>query len=263
MFDRFFSFTAGDLLRELRRLGVREGDTLIVHSAYSRFAGFQGGVAEAIAALQAAVGLEGHLLMPTMPFSGSALDYANSGETTDLARTPSRMGALTEVYRKRPDVIRSIHPTHPVAIGGPRAARFAEGHYLAESPCGKGTPFHRLLEAGGKTLLAGVSISCMTFFHHMEEVLEPDMPFSPFTPGWFELKTRDAAGRDYSTRTRLFDRSLSERRELARLIPPLERAGEWRTGRAGRLDLAVVSAAAALEAGRELARRGRYCYREH
>ena len=258
---RFFAFDAKQLVETLRRMGVHPGDTVIAHSSFARFEGFTGRISEAIQALQDAVGQGGTLLMPTIPFSGSALDYVQSGQVTDVLRTPSRMGLLTEVFRRLPGAVRSIHPTHPIAARGQRAAELVADHYRAETPCGKNSPFEKLLQSEGKILLAGVDIRCMTFFHYVEELLELSMPFSPFTTEWFELSTKGPTGEILHTRTRLFDPVISSNRDTRLMIKPLRRAGFWHEGRVGRLSLVVLSAADVVKTLSEMSNRGRYCYR--
>jgi aminoglycoside 3-N-acetyltransferase len=257
----FFSFTADDLLATLRRLGIERGDVLIAHTSFARFAGFRGGVADAIRTLQAAVGEKGALLIPTLPFEGAAIDYVKSGAVTDIAQTPSRMGFITEVFRRLPGVTRSVHPTHPIAIWGKDAVLIAAGHHAAASPCGTGTPFDQLLQRKGKILLAGVSIRSMTFFHRVEELLEADMPFSPFTATWFETTTKGPDGAIYATRMRLFDPKVSARRDCELMIEPLKRRGFWREARVGRLDLVVLHASEVVDTLRAMAASGEFCYR--
>lgn len=257
----FFSFTPEDFLQALKKVGIRPGDAVMVHSSYASFEGFAGGVSDVIQKLQEAVGESGTLLQPTMPFSGRALDYARSGQITDVRKTPSKMGLLTELFRRRTGVIRSVHPTHPIAAWGRGAAAMTVDHYKSLTPCGAGSPFHRLLEADGKTLLAGVDINSMTFFHYIEERLEPVMPFSPFTSEWFDLDVRGADGILYRTHTRLYDGAVSSRRDLFPLREPLRRIGGWQECRVGRLRLISIPAAAALSAAEGMAAKKEFCYR--
>lgn len=258
--NRFHAFTPADLVAAIRLLGVRPGDSLIAHTSFAEFAGFQGGIGEAIQALQAAVTEQGTLLIPTLPFSGSAYEYAKSGAITDMKRTPSRMGFITEIFRRGPGVVRSIHPTHPIAAWGAQAAELTAGHYAAETPCGRNSPFHRLLEANGKILLAGVDVRAMTFFHYLEEHLEPQMPFSPFTKEWFDLQTRGIDGQLYPTRTRLYAPEFSAKRDVQLMIPALRDAGAWHEAKVGRLNLIVLAARDVVTVGESLSRQGKYAY---
>ena len=83
--------------------------------------------------------------------------------------TPSNVGTLTNVFRRRPGAVRSLHPTHSIAAIGPRAVALTEGHERDTTPCPAGGPYGRLREWGGKILIVGVGLECCTFFHGCEQ----------------------------------------------------------------------------------------------
>jgi aminoglycoside 3-N-acetyltransferase len=256
----FQGFDSAQLLAALHRVGVAPGSVVMVHSSFDAFAGFHGGALDVLRALQSAVGEHGVLMMPTIPFEGLAVDYARSGQVFDVRRTPSRVGLLTELLRRMPDTVRSVHPTHSVAIWGENAARLAEGHAAAATPCGRGSPYHRLLERNGKILFLGADISVLTFIHTLEEVFEPMLPRSPFTTEWFQLTSRDASNALVTTNTRLFDPALARRRRLERLLPPLRSLGAWNEARVGTLRMALVGCDELRRAYQQLCDTQRYCY---
>ena len=259
--ERFHPFSGQDLLAALHRLGVAPGDVLMVHASYASFAGFQGTVGGAIRTLQSAVTEEGALLMPTLPFSGTAVEFVTNVPVTDLKRAPSHMGLLSDMFRRLPNVTRSIHATHPVAGWGRRAAALLDEHAMAATPCGVHSPYHKLLEADGKILLAGVSIAVLTFLHCTEELLERQLPVRPFTARIYELRARDSRGAVHVTRSRLYDPAVSARRFGDPLIEPLKRRGWWRETRVGRLPLVLLRAREVLETVEDLAREEVFCYR--
>ena len=256
----FSGFDKSDLLDVLRKVGAKAGDVLMVHSSYDKFGGFQGTPRDAVEMLQEAVSPGGTIMMPTMPFTGSAHEWVESGQILDVRRTPSRMGLLTEVFRRSPGVIRTVHPTHPVAICGPHAADLSRDSHRTATPCGYPSPFAKLVDVHGKSLLLGTGIEVMTFFHSVEEWLEPEMPFSPFTEETYELQTRDAEGNLVPSRMRLMNRQYSSRRRVAIMRQELERQGEWRELMAGRLSVLLVDAGAALKAAQAMAKQGVFCY---
>src|SRR5438094_9016282 len=88
----FCAFTPADLQRALWQLGVLPGDVLMVHSAFDRFLGFHGGPVDVIRALQEVVGPGGTLIMPTMPFRGTAIEYALGDPAFHAAPTGARSG---------------------------------------------------------------------------------------------------------------------------------------------------------------------------
>ncbi len=254
------SFSSADLLRTFRTLGIGPGDTLLVHSSLDQFGAYTGKPTDVLTVLQEAIGPSGTLLLPTLPFTDSAVEYVRGAGVFDVERTPSKMGLLTELFRRMPGVIRSIHPTHAVAIKGAAAAELASGHSEAKTPCGRGTPYARLLERSGKILFLGCDIRAMTFFHSIEELLEPRMPFSPFTEQEYVLESRDAQGRLWVTRTRLFDPAYSSKRNLKKLIPVLQQQGAWKEKRVSTLYILLLQAQQVLTACETLASRGIYCY---
>jgi aminoglycoside 3-N-acetyltransferase len=256
----FRSFSPNDLFQCLRHLGIAYGDTVIAHSSFDAFAGFAGKPSDVIAMLQGAIGPEGTLLMPTLPFSGTAVEYVRNGPVFDVRRTPSRMGLITELFRRSPGVLRSVHPTHPVAVWGANSASTIAGHHEAKTPCGKGTPYLGLLERHGKILLLGVDIGSMTFYHGVEEILEARLPASPFTQRVFHLTSKRADGVLLQTETRLFEPAISRRRNLYKLVPELKRRGAWRMQRVGGLSVILLDAEDVMAAVSSMADRGIFCY---
>lgn len=256
----FRAFTPVDLERALRDLGLGEGDSVLMHSAYDSFRGFTGKPSDVIAVVQRILSPSGLLMMPTIPFTGTAVDHVARTPVFDVARTPSRVGLLTEIFRRSPDVVRSVHPTHSVAIWGGAAADIARGHEFAATPCGAGSPYVALLDRGGKVLLAGADIASLTLYHALEEALEGRLPASPFTDERYLLRSRLPDGTEVTTTTRLFKPQMSRRRNLYKLEPELKQRGAWRERRVGGLPLIALDASDIREATFALAGRGIYCY---
>jgi len=213
---RFRSFGPADVTNTLTRLGVRDGDVLMVHCGWNRFAGFDGALKDLIAAIHSVVGTNGTVLMPTMAFSGSAIDYALDDPLFDYRRTPSAMGLLSEVYRRDPSVIRSQHPTHSVAGRGPLAEMLLCEHHLADNPCGAGTPWARLIDVRAKIAFLGVTTQTNTFAHCVQALLEPEWAeldaekrtlLSGLTAERYPIRTRLESGEEFVCHTRLFDRT--------------------------------------------------------
>jgi len=258
--NAFKSFTPQDLRQTLSGLGALNGDTLLVHSSFDAFEGFQGKPTDVIAVLQGLVGADGLLMMPTMTFSGTAVEFARSKALFDVARTPSRMGLLTELFRRSPGVVRSVHPTHPLAMWGHDASAVALGHHLARTPCGAGTPFEALLQRQGKIVLLGTDISVLTFYHFLEETLEAALPLAPFTSELFHMQSRTRDGQMLDTHCRLFEPASSRRRNLYKLVPRLKKMGAWREAKVGGLKIVVLGTADVDAAVRGMVQQGVYCY---
>lgn len=265
---RMCAFTAADLRATLAELGVSAGDVVMVHSAFDKFLGFRGGPGDVIRVLQEAVGVRGTLLMPTIPFRGTAIEYARGEPVFDARRSVSRMGLITEVFRRCPDVVRSRHPTHSVAAWGARADAIIAWHEYSGTPCGRLTPYGRLHEYDGKLLLAGVSANAMTFGYYVAEELAPRLPVRVLTDETYALRWTDAAGGVHVSHVHLFAPGLDH--DVSPLVAELKRRGQWserrvgaRLGAFGGLRLAVVQARDYYETAAALAERGKFLSGSH
>ena len=87
----------------------------------------------------------------------------------DVLYTPVCIGLLPELFRKRPDVHRSWHPTHSVAAFGADAEEFVRGDENCPTPCARDSAWGRLYDRDTYVLLVGVELNRMTFFHGVEE----------------------------------------------------------------------------------------------
>jgi len=161
-----------DIIFALKDLGLAKGDIVLVHSSLSSFGYVEGGADSVIDALMEVVGKDGGILMPSFPaFIGGEYGLVeNNNIIFDLRVSPSAMGKITDVFWRKPGVRRSIHPTHPVAAWGARALQVIRGHQNCLCSCGEGSPFHKNCLVGGKILLIGVTHSCNTTLHTIEDV---------------------------------------------------------------------------------------------
>jgi aminoglycoside 3-N-acetyltransferase len=131
-----------------------------------------------------------------------------------VRRSPSRMGLLTEVFRRGKDVRRSLSPTHPLLAWGDRAEMFLAGHNETDRSFGPGSPFQRLLELEGKVLCIDAVPETVTFTHFLEDRIQDQLPFALYEPGHLPGRVIDADGRVHVVPTRvLSDESRKHRHE--------------------------------------------------
>ena len=178
------------------------------------------------------------------------------GPVFDARHTVSRMGLITEVLRRAPGVVRSVHPTHSVAVWGSRADTIIAGHELAETPCGRLTPYGKLLDYDGKILLAGVPPSTMTFCYFVAEDLEPRLTVPVLTPERYPMRWKDQQGTVRVSNLRLFSPRLDH--DLSPLVGELKRRNAWRERRVGSLRLMLLRARDVYDAAVALAARGMF-----
>lgn len=143
-------YDVADLARDLDRAGIAAGENLIVHSSLKSIGRTADGARTVVDALLSVLGPRGNLMVPTYTYS---LPIWNA-EPFDYVASKSRVGAITEEVRSRPESIRSFHPTHSVCVIGPDAKAIVENH-LHFTPIGRHSPFDRMLARNAKILMLG------------------------------------------------------------------------------------------------------------
>jgi len=117
----------------LGELGLARGDVVLVHSDLRKLDSPRElvklpgcGADLVIDAFLETVGPDGLVVFPTFTRAFAPGEPGPSGEVYDPAATPSRVGSITNAFLRRPGVVRSAHPTHPVAALGRRAREFCD-----------------------------------------------------------------------------------------------------------------------------------------
>lgn len=170
------------LAQMLRDIGLGAGDSVIVHSSLRSLGPVESGPEGVIDALLEAVGPHGNLMLPTFNYS-----HPLPQPHYDRVATACRTGAIPETGRKRPEAIRSLHPTHSVAVIGPDARELTDDH-LSVRAFGVGSPIDRLAQRGGKVLLLGVGHTSNSTIHVGEEHGGLPKPPKDYHPGAFAAK---------------------------------------------------------------------------
>ena len=168
--------TRSRLTADLRRLGVRAGGITMAHTRMSALGWVVGGSETVVRAL--------------LDVSGTVMVYASWADhvytledrpreyrAAYLAEPPlwdpatgevdPDYGRIPERVRTWPGALRSVHPEASVVAVGPRAAWLTEPH---EDGYGAGSPFARLVEAGGDVLMLGAPLETVTLLHHAEAI---------------------------------------------------------------------------------------------
>ena len=154
---------------DLSALGIKKGDDVLVHSAYKKLGGAEGGIDTVIDALISTVGDSGTILFPTLSYEYVNPNPPVNNNVFDVLNTPCCVGAMPNVFMKRDGVERSLHPTHSVAAIGARQNEYIKDHLSDSQPVGKNSPFFKLSQMGGKIMFLGCSISSNTSMHGVEE----------------------------------------------------------------------------------------------
>jgi aminoglycoside 3-N-acetyltransferase len=259
--DLLLRFGPAELAEGLSRVGVQRGDTLLVHSSLRYASGFTGGPQEIVECLLRAVGDDGNLLMVSLPFRTSSYEHLKNDPLFDVRRTPSQMGIISEIFRRRNGVRRSVHPTHPVLAFGKDADWLVQDHETSETPCGPGTPFARFRELGGKVLFYDVPFDTFTFIHHIEDLLQSSLPFPVYRDEPMPGRVLDQQGRPMVVPTRVFSELAVTTRKPEVLERRLRMKKLLRQGRVGRTTLMLVTSEDATREALEMAAQGIFFYR--
>ena len=205
--------TAEKVTEALRAVGVKEGDTLLVHSGLTNFGHMT--TDTAIDALRTAVGEGGTFLVPVFarPYIGfegvvntsnifRPYDTRPNGALRDAA---INTGALARAMAARSDVSRSGHVSHEWAALGKDAEELTAGHALLDAPTGATSPLKKVLDKHGSVVFLGCGIGSNTFLHLLETL--HDVPY--LNPAL--LKYIDAKG---EPRTALIEKHLPGHRNF-------------------------------------------------
>jgi aminoglycoside 3-N-acetyltransferase len=165
-----------EILEFFRSAGIVAGSVTMVHSDSKAIERVGWAPSEFLDLLQRAVGPEGTLMMP----SHAALQTVGDLKVYDPRRCPSTVGLLTELFRRRPGVRRSLFPLSPVAACGPLAAEMLDEHADSWAPHDEKSPYYKMIARGSKVLCVGVPLDRMTLIHVAEDVLREQWPVGNF-----------------------------------------------------------------------------------
>ncbi len=143
-----------------------EGKPVTVHCSLKAIGEIEGGGETLLSALKACFAANGGLLViPTHTWDDRILD---------LRAPRTCIGALPDIAARQTDGVRSLHPTHSVAVFGDeeKARAFTAGDAAADSPTDPRGSYGKLLYEDGYIFLVGVGQEKNTFIHCMEEMLD-------------------------------------------------------------------------------------------
>ncbi len=255
--------TKGQVIQDLRKLGIEKGEVILVHSSLKSIGFVEGGTETVIDALMETVGTHGTLAMPCLSLSGPMVETLEHSSIFDPKRTPSTVGAITEAFRKRQGVHRSIHPTHSISAWGAKAEWITSGHENAGTNFGPGTPLHKIMEEGGLILGLGVDFGPVTFVHVIEDTLN-EFPLRVYSDKEYTAKVITNDGREKEMKVKAHDPVVASTRidkKQSKWIRGffteyLTTAGFLRTGYVGQAKCWIIKAKDLFEAQRELLKEG-------
>ncbi len=165
---------AQDICRAVASLGVRPGATVLFHSSLKSFGRVENGADDVIDGFLAAVGEEGTVVVPTLTMK----DFENAYHTWHIDK-PSDTGLITEVFRRRPDALRSDQATHAVSAIGVNARLLTATHgqtgrrygIYGDTPFAADSPWQKLYDMDADVVMVGVGFESLTLRHLCEYIL--------------------------------------------------------------------------------------------
>lgn len=190
--DTLLTVTKSQLVNELRKLGLSEGQTVMLHASVKSIGHIAGGPQTILEAILEVLTSHGTLMMlvgwEDSPFNISGAFFQDEIDKWSekkrrkyygacptfypgYSRADTReMGILTEYLRTYPGSIRSRHPLGYAAVG-----KLAQ-HVLKDQQWqyreGSGSPLEKLCDVDGKVLLLGSPTGKVTLLHFAENLAD-------------------------------------------------------------------------------------------
>ena len=198
--------TRSRLITDLERLGVRRGTIAMVHASLSSLGWVVGGSQTVIEALLTCLGPDGTLCAQAswedIPFGIATwpTDWRTAYEAEfppfdpQLSAAAPYEGRLAERIRTWPGAHRSANPATGITAIGARAAELTATHRLDDG-FGSGTPYARIVEAGGQVVLLGAPLRTISLLHHAESIARAPKRWTtyrlPLATGWTAIRELD------------------------------------------------------------------------
>jgi len=175
-----------DIHELLKNAGIKHDDKVTIHCSLRSIGKIENGADGLIDAFCEYLN-NGLFIVPTHTWD----KVWRESPYYDVRTTVPDIGTLAEVAAFRKDGVRSLHPTHSVAVFGKGAAEFIRGEEKCSSPAPLGSCISKLYEENGKVLLIGVGHERNTYLHSVDERLQiPDR----LNPDTFEITIVDHDG---------------------------------------------------------------------
>ena len=186
--------TKEDIKKSVLELGIKEGDSVIVHSSLKSLGYVEGGPDAVIDGFLEAVGKDGTLIFPTLCQN----DWEQVYENWHID-VPSDVGLITNVFRKREGALRSNQATHSVAAMGKDAKYITETHgvtgkrigIFGDTPFAADSPWEKMYKMNTKMVFLGVEALYATMRHYAEYVfVENCLEKTKNHPDYEEMKNK-------------------------------------------------------------------------
>ncbi len=233
------------LQSDLAALGIRNGDTVMMHSSYKSM-GVSIPPQDFFRGFLELLGREGTLVLPALSYASVTYDQP----FFDREKTPSCVGFLSEFFRTEvAGVRRSLHATHSCTAIGRQADFLLNGHENDLTPVGKNSPITKLPQAEGNILMLGCSLDHNTALHGVEEMGGAPYIFDPAKSIRYTLKDGDRTLHQTAQRHDFHKADCDYEQKYARILDLLTEGEDYTRGRVFAAECCLLSARAVWEKG--------------
>ncbi len=232
-------YTKEQLIQDLKNLGLQATDTVLVHSSMKAMGEVEGGADTALDALQEVVS-EGMLVLPTHTWATMTEEH----NLFDPETEPACVGILPNLFRKRPGVIRSLHPTHSVAAwckDREKLVKFTNDEECHSTPCPRKGCYGKLYDLNAKILLLGVKFNRNTYLHGVEEWFGIGERLTDFTLP-LEVVLPDGTRKATPMHKHFKPNNISISEYYGKLEPDLLKADVMKIGKVGNAECRLMKA---------------------
>lgn len=170
----------------IKRLGIRQGNILIVHTSQENLENAGINSIELIKFLREIIGEKGTLVFPAYPlYNEKNFDSENGLYIYNPKKAICLTGMIPNLFLRMPNVKRSIFPWNTLAAQGPDADKMMEHNLETDLSYGPGSAWEYCYKKRAKILLLGVKSNHTTsMVHTAEDLMDDEWPIE----GWYEKK---------------------------------------------------------------------------
>lgn len=183
----------------INQLKLGNGDTVFIHSSLGNL-NLACSPFDILNLLIEVVGEKGTIVFPTYP-KLTSYKFLKSGSIFNIKKTPSYMGILSEIARRHPKAIRSLHPTKSVVAIGKHAEELTKDHFKSVYPYDENSPYFRINNYKGKIIGLGVGTTNLSCVHCVDDVMKEKFPVMPYANEIFDAECIDKEGNNLIVKT--------------------------------------------------------------
>lgn len=154
------------LIIDILNIGVKKGDVLLVHSSFKALKTKTLTPSLIIDAFLEVLGEEGTLIMPALSYDKVNKDNPYFSYHDTKACT----GIISETFRNKPGVRRSLNPIHSFSVYGKLRDELTSKHQNDSKTLWYNSPIYLMLTYQPKLLMLGCKLLPNTFMHLVENL---------------------------------------------------------------------------------------------